>query len=100
MVSASPLFERVSSRLEAWKAIGTDSRCLRFLKEGVPVEFLGGREPPPFDLPALPTTNNKNKITFATPAAAKTSGPEHSGLIVNCRIHSSQLTSLSRVNTA
>ncbi|GLI70651.1 hypothetical protein VaNZ11_015586 [Volvox africanus] len=54
--SATPLHARVTARLAAWKAIGADTRTLHVLKHGVPVEFLGDRPPPAFDLPSFPVT--------------------------------------------
>jgi Reverse transcriptase (RNA-dependent DNA polymerase)/DNA N-6-adenine-methyltransferase (Dam) len=55
----SPLLhQRVTSALHNWRAIGADKRILSFIRDGVPVEFLGGKPPPPFhcrSIPAQPT---------------------------------------------
>jgi hypothetical protein len=57
----TPLHARVSGRLAAWQAIGADSRTLHVLKQGVPVEFLGGRPPPAFELPSFPVTDDQQR---------------------------------------
>lgn len=54
-----PLYQGVSRNSAAWRNIGADNFTVKLLREGVPVEFLGGGPPAPFELPALPATDQQ-----------------------------------------
>ncbi|GLC60878.1 hypothetical protein PLESTB_001686500 [Pleodorina starrii] len=62
----TPLHARVTERVAAWKAIGADARTLHVLKHGVPVEFLGGRPPPAFELPSFPVDDAQRRWWLET----------------------------------
>ena len=48
MSGLPPLHRRLSEKLPGWQAIGADPKTLKWIKHGVPVEFLGGKPPAPF----------------------------------------------------
>lgn len=68
--TATPLWPQalrpraVAARLAQWRAIGADNRTLSWLKHGVPVEFLGDKPPPAFELPPLPVSPEQRRWWF------------------------------------
>lgn len=53
----TPLPRRLGLCGEHWRAIGASPTVISWLKHGVPVEWLGGRPPPPFYKVPLPSTH-------------------------------------------
>ena len=55
------LHRRLSEKLPGWQAIGADPTTLKWIKHGVPVEFLGGKPPTPFVMHELPVSEHESK---------------------------------------
>ena len=55
------LHRRLSEKLPGWQAIGADPTTLKWIKHGVPVEFLGGKPPTPFVMHKLPVSEHESK---------------------------------------
>ena len=60
MSGLTPLHRRLSEKLPGWQAIGADPTTLKWIKHGVPVEFLGGK-PAPFVMHELPVSEQESK---------------------------------------
>ena len=61
MSGLPPLHRRLSEKLPGWQAIGADPTTLKWIKHGVPVEFLGGKPPAPFVMHELPVSEQESK---------------------------------------
>ena len=62
----TPLPRRLGLCTARWRGIGASSRVVSWIKHGVPVEWLGGRPPPPFYKPPLPTSNAQKQWWLCT----------------------------------
>lgn len=66
--ASTPLHRRLGLCGKQWRAIGASSHVLSWLQHGVPVEWLGGRAPPPFYKNPLPSTNAQKQWWLCTEA--------------------------------
>lgn len=64
----TPLHRRLGLCSKQWRAIGANSHVLSWLQHGVPIEWLGGRAPPPFHKHPLPSTNAQKQWWLCTEA--------------------------------
>lgn len=66
--SDTPLPRRLGLCSDRWRAIGASPTVVSWLRKGVPVEWRGGRPPPPFYKPPLPTTHAQRQWWLHTEA--------------------------------
>lgn len=66
--ASTPLHHRLGLCAKQWQAIGASSHVVRWIKHGVPIEWLGGRPPPPFSKAPLPSTHAQKQWWLCTEA--------------------------------
>lgn len=64
----TPLPQRLGLCASHWRAIGASPTVVSWLQQGVPVEWRGGRPPPPFYKKPLPSTQSQRQWWLHTEA--------------------------------
>ena len=64
----TPLLRQLANKLADWKAIGAEPLTLKWITQGVPVEFLGGKTPAPFVSRELPVSEQERQWWFSKEA--------------------------------